>query len=377
MWYNNSIGAFFIRGATKVANAKKLKEKLTVKHYEELINSLGIRFYSKSDNQWVLYNADKYKKEADQKPKLYFYLDSKIFMSFSKGCSYDIFGLIQTVKTVKGESFGFTDALNYVLKITNIDPSACERLTKKSKYNWEEDLGKYLRFRKTGSSLVTYDAQILDDLSHSYPQDWINEGISIESMEKYGIGYYERTNAITIPCRDKNGNLIGIRVRNQRPELVEKAKYIPLTLLDGTCYKFNTNSALYGLNYNWAEIERSKQVILVESEKSVLKADTFFGEKSNVLALYGSNLGTERRNELIKLGVEEVVIGLDSDYREIGDDEYMAFEKKVEKFAKAFQGYCKVSVCYNNIGLDGYKCSPFDFDKNTFDKLFINRENIY
>ena len=68
-----------------------------------------------------------------------------------------------------------------------------------------------------------------------------------------------------------------------RPDLIEQAKYLPLYLLDGTCYKFNTNNIFYGINYNKPRIEECGEVVVVEAEKSVLKADTFMGEKSNVI----------------------------------------------------------------------------------------------
>ena len=196
-------------------------------------------------------------------------------------------------------------------------------------------------------------------------------------MEKYGIGYYERTQSTTIPCFNAEGELIGIRVRNWNPEDVEEGrKYIPLMLLDGTTFKFPTNNVFFGINWNAPEISRTGHVILVEGEKSVLKADTWWGEKSNVLALYGSQIGAIRRNQLIKLGVNHVTLALDSDYHEFGDADYDKFEQKMLNLGKMFKGYAEVDIVYNNIGLDAYKCSPFDFDEATWNKLWENREYI-
>ena len=160
-------------------------------------------------------------------------------------------------------------------------------------------------------------------------------------------------------------------------EQVAMGKYRPIQLLDGTIYKFPTNNVFYGINFNKPQIEQTGTVILVEGEKSVLKADTFWGEKSNVLALYGSQIGSLRRNQLIKMGVSKVILALDSDYHEVGDEDYQAFEKKMLNLAKIFKGYCEVEIIYNNIGLDNaYKCSPFDFDIDTFNQLYEAREII-
>ena len=107
-----------------------------------------------------------------------------------------------------------------------------------------------------------------------------------------------------------------------------------------------------------------------------MKAHEWFKDKSTVLGLYGSNIGMRRRNQLIKMGVKEVYLALDSDFHTIGDEEYQAFEKKMFNLARLFNGYADVYVVYNNIGLDAYKCSPFDFDRETYERMFNNRERI-
>ena len=210
-----------------------------------------------------------------------------------------------------------------------------------------------------------------------YPEDWIKEGISISSMEKYGIKYYPRLQSTVIPCYDKEGNLIGIRCRHWLPEEIENGKYRPLQLLNNTIYKFPTNKVFYGINYNWAEIERTGHVILAEGEKAVLKADSWWHENSNVLALYGSNIGLKRVKELVKMGVNHVTLALDSDFENINDENYKEFENKMIKLAELFRGYCTVDIVYNNINLKNwYKCSPFDADEKTWNKLYENREII-
>ena len=358
-------------------NAKKLKSILTLSNYEKIEKALGLRQFSKGNNQVVFYNADKYKDITKQTPKLYRYNDTKIYISYTKSCSYDIIGLVQAVKTTSGEECSFLDAINFILSVTGLDPSACKRITQKKQYNWEEDLGKYLKIKRGESSLQIYDKSILDSFPKIYPQEWIEEGISVDTMEKYGIAYYPRLQATTLPCFDTKGELIGIRCRHWLPEEVDNGKYRPLQLLNGTIYKFPTNNVFYGENYNRPEIERTGHVILVEAEKSALKADTWWHEKSNVLALYGSNIGLKRVRELIKMGVNHVTLALDSDFHNFGDEDYKEFEKKMIRLGEMFKGYCDVDIVYNNIGLENwYKCSPFDGDEGTWDKLWESREEI-
>lgn len=355
-------------------NAKKLKSILTLSNYEQIEKELGLRQFSKSNNQVVFYNADKYKDITKQTPKLYRYNDTKIYISYTKSCSYDIISLVQAVKITNGEECSFVDAINFILSVTGLDPLACTRITQKKQYNWEDDLSKYIKIKNGEKLLEKYNDNILDELYPIYPQEWINEGINIDTLNKYKIGYYPRLQATTIPCFNNTGDLIGIRCRHWLPEEIEKGKYRPLQTLNNIIYKFPTNNVFYGINYNKPEIERTGHVILVEGEKSVLKADSWWHEKSNVLALYGGNIGLNRVRELIRMGVNHVTLALDSDFHNINDNDYKLFESKMIRLGELFKGYADVDIVYNNIGLDWYKCSPFDGDENTWKKMWDNRE---
>lgn len=360
-------------------NVKLLKKNLTLPMHKLVLKAIDIPIFSESDREWRCYSGDKYKNALEGKVKLYFYPDSGLYVGYNSARTYDLIGLVQQRLKVLGKNCSFMDAINLILSVTGLDPDAVQRInTNPNVYNWEEKLEKYLRVKRGESVLPVYDPSILDQLSKKIPQEWLDEGISEETMEKYQIRYYDRLNQICIPCFTETGSLCGIRVRNMRPELIEQAKYLPLYLLDGTNYKFNTNNIFYGISFNKPYIEQCGEVILVESEKAVMQADGWLHEKSNVLALYGSQIGSLRRNQLIKMGVSKVVLALDSDFHEAdeSDPEFVEFQNKMLNLAKLFRNYAEVSVVYNNIGLDAYKCSPFDFDKETWQELYNNREII-
>lgn len=363
-------------------DVKKLKNRLTHKDHEKIMMALGIPMFSKSNDAWTYWTGEKNRDPYQGSPKLIYYLDSQIYVSYTSSCSMDIIGLAQKRLALLNEPSSFLDAVGFILRATGLDEADVSRISKsKYSYNWEDELGKFLRVRRGETTLPTYSKDILSAFDGVYPQQWIDEGISIDTLAKYRIGHYERTNATTIPCFDKVGELVGIRVRNWQPEDVEYGrKYMPLMLLDpNKIYKFPTNDVFYGINYNSHNVEATGQVILVEGEKSVLKADTWFGKDSNVLALYGSNIGHKRRNQLIRMGVKNVVLALDSDFHEadVSDKKYLEFEQKITRLGGLFKGYCNVDVVYNNIGLDGYQCSPFDFDYDTWAKLYDNRESLF
>jgi len=361
-------------------DVKKLISQLTLEMYEALFKALGIPIFSKGKTQWILRTGCHTRDTTSASPKLYFYLDTKIFVCYTKcNASFNIVSLVMKRLALLGENGGFLNAINFILSKTGLDKDSVSRISvKKYTYDWEQDFSKFIRFKSGISELPTYNKKILQGLSGSVPQAWIDEGISIESMQKYQIGYYERLNQTTIPCFNRDGELVGIRVRNWNPELVEaKKKYMPLIILDGTCYKFPTDNIFYGMNFNWPEIERTKTCYIGESEKFVLKMETWFGIHSTALGMFGSNLGLCRRNELLKMGVERVVYVPDMDFKEVGTEEFELWNQKMLKFIKLFEGYVQIEIVWDNDPenrLLEYKENATDKDRATWDLLYENRQ---
>ena len=358
-------------------NTKLLKSSLTLEDHKSICKALGIPAFSENSKQIVYFTGDKNVDPFKGSPKLIFYKDTSIYIGFSAGMSYDIISLTQRRLSLLKQPSSFIDAINFILSVTGKEIDSVQRLTKPHIYDWEASLGKFVRFRRTGTTLTTYDDTILSQLGQSIPQAWLDEGISEDTLVKYQIGYYERLNATTIPCRDKQGNLIGIRCRHWQPNEIEQGKYRPLLLLDGvTSFKFPTNEVFFGINYNWPEIERTGKVMLVESEKAVMKLDTIYKEHNVALGMFGNNLGLKRRNELIKLGVNHVVYVPDNDWKELEDEAYQEWEDKVLRFCKQFDGYAKVEIVWDNLGLLGAKENATDKDEDTWWKLYEAREEF-
>ena len=356
-------------------DVKKLKKSLSLAHHKQIMQALGIPAYSENKEQIIYFSGDKNKDALKGSPKLYFYKDSQIYFGYTSSRSYDIISLVQTRLSLLKQPCSFLDACQFILDTTNINPDSISRVKKECHvYDWS-NLERFIKVRKYGNQLSEYNRNIIDTLPPLYPQAWIDEGISEETMEKYQIRYYERCNQTVIPCFDDEARLIGVRVRNWDKDRVEQAKYMPLITLDGQCYKFNTNQVFYGINYNKPMIEQTGEVWLGESEKFVLKLDGWFGPKSCALAMYGHQLGMQRRNQLIKMGVKRVVYCPDMDF--IGQDNAF-FEdwcKSVRRLCDMFKGYCQVDIVWDDSGeLLGPKENATDRDKETWDKLWESRE---
>ena len=357
-------------------DVKKLKKSLSLAHHKQIMQALGIPSYSENSTQIVYYTGDKNVDPYKGSPKLYFYKDTSIYVGMTAGRSYDIISLVQTRLALLKQPCSFLDACQFILDTTNINPDSISHVKKEGHvYDWS-NLERFIRVRKYGNQLSEYNRNIIDTLPPLYPQAWIDEGISEETMDKYQIRYYERCNQTVIPCFDDEARLVGVRVRNWDKDRVEQAKYMPLVTLDGQCYKFNTNQVFYGINYNKPEIERTGKVIIVESEKAVMKLDTYMGRHNIALGMYGSNLGIQRRNQLLKMGVNTVSYVVDNDF--IGQDDafFEQWREKIQHFIKLWDGFCRVEIVWDNLGLLGPKENATDRTKEVWEQLWENREII-
>lgn len=352
-------------------NVTQLKNSLTPNDIISILSSLGAECRKQSDTELIFDSICHHREDApNHKPKLYYYIGTNLLLCYSCSWQGDIIALVQHIKDCN-----FVDALNFICDILHIDSEVYEK-RQLTVYNWQKDLKRYIKRHTDYDDLRVYDENILSFFDKKYHDSWIDEGISIESMEKYEIGWYPWHNSIVIPCRDDHFNLIGCRERFIRPEDCEGGKYRPLQMLSGEIYKFPTHSTFFGIYQNQDAIKNTKTVWLLEGEKSCIKFDSWFGDNNVALAMYGTNLGTYRRDYLVGLGVNEAVIMIDSDFHQYGDAEYEDFETNVFKIANQLKNFMTVSVCYNNQGYEGYKFAPCDFTREQFDVMYKRREFI-
>lgn len=355
---------------------KVLYELLTIDDYEVVLASLGIYKVGNRNGEYISFKSGCHNIDTDScKANLKLYIESKYFYCFSECCcSYSLLSLVEKRFKLIGQQKSNVACMKYICEQVGIPfDFNVKQIESKNTSQWKHILSKY-KSKIQDDNIKSYDNSILNRFDKCHHTDWIDYGISEDTMDKYEIMWYNYRNEIVIPCRSPDGRLIGIRGRNMNPNL--NWKYMPITVLDGTEYKFPTGEYFYGANFNSEAIKRNKICWIVESEKSVLKADTWFGSNNVTLGLYGSALTQRKLNYLISLNIDKVVIMLDSDYHNVGDEEYYAFEDKVMKMYDMLKPYFKVYVCYNNQGYDGYKYSPFDFTREQFNILYKEKELI-
>src|SRR5690625_4705172 len=138
--------------------------------------------------------------------------------------------------------------------------------------------------------LPAYNEHVLE-VFLPYQNNWVDEEIDSKIAQKYEIGYYLKENQITIPHRDIHGRLVGIRSRNTDYRAEKGAKYIPTTV-GGEQYSHIINHNLYGLFHNQEAIKRTKKIMFLEGEKSVMRCERFYGSNNFTVAVSGSNIST-------------------------------------------------------------------------------------
>jgi len=345
-----------------------IKAQITDDDIIALMDSMGIPLVS-ANSQYQLYPSACHHSDWERhKNKLYYYVQSQRWHCYSCSGDWDTIGLVQHLRKCT-----FNQAVDYICSTLGI--SATELDIRQDVDNWQRDLRRWLPNADIDepAELTAYDPAILSAFDHLYPTEWLEYGITRDSMDKFGIGWYARQACISIPVV-QNGQLVGVRGRYTRQQDVDKGKYRPIAMLDGTVLKFSTNQCLYGLDQNKASIEKSRQVLLFESEKSILKADSW--NIHNALAIFGSNISKRHIEMLLELGVNDVVLCMDSDYRQVGDDDFQFFVAKMRKLAGKLTPYFSTSIVYNNQGYDAYKCNIMDLPYDRAMKLYEGRARL-
>lgn len=350
--------------------AQQLKERLSEEDIRKLLLEMGATFYYEDDDMWITDTICHH----GNKPKLYYYKDSKSFHCYTECGQLDIIGIVMGYKDFTQEEF--QKAINWICIKLNLDN--CEYGFGKQEQisDWE-----FIRSYKKSSKkinkekeLVPYDPSILKIFQPFYPKCWIDEGISIRSMKKYGIMYCVWQQKIIIPHYNISNELIGVRTRSMLEMDIELyGKYAPFKI-GNIFYNHSLGLNLFGLNHNMKAIQRKRKIMLVEAEKSVLQTDTMFGEDNFTVALCGSNLTDYQKGIILMLGVREVIIGLDKQYQELDSEECKKWAKHIkDKIIDKLSAFVIVTVLWDTNGLLGYKDSPSDKGKDTLLQLMDNK----
>lgn len=295
--------------------------------------------------------------------KLYYYDNTKLFHCYTEcQSSFDIYELVKKLLVNHGRSADFNNVLSIIQNNSKVniyftDADEC----------YTSVLEKY-KHNKTEISLPEYDFKVLNCFSSYKPIEWLKDGLQPKSMDKYLIKYAVAKEQIIIPHLDINGLLVGIRVRNLRPEDIVVGKYMPARI-EGKIYSHPLSCNLYGLYYNRAAIEKAKTAWLFEGEKSVILCDGWYGNDSLAVATCGNKINKVQLQLLQSLGVRNIVIC----YDRMNEDENSRYFYQLFDICRAYQNYFNFSFIYDSEHLLRYKDAPVDFGREIFEHLMRKR----
>lgn len=318
--------------------------------------------------------------------KLCYFSESKDFYCYTSCGRMPFFNFISKIKGFKESEFSKT--VKYVADkvgkgFTENRVGFMDRNPSKESRQEISDMDTLFESKNRGQKEKVeikkfYDDKILNFFDkNTFYSGWIDEGISIESMEKFNIRWYEYQKHIIIPHYNIDGKLVGIRRRSLKPEDKDN-KYMP-EYIQGIMYDHPLGLNLYGLYENKAYIKTSGRAIIVEGEKSVLKSDTYFGDKSITVATCGFNISEWQIRALDKLNVNSVILAFDKDFDVTLENEYRKDEKlwreynnyinRLKVLGERLAAIFNTSIIIDREGLLQPKDSPFDQGEKVFERL--------
>lgn len=211
-----------------------------------------------------------------------------------------------------------------------------------------KDINSVYEYEKR--ELLNYPKQLLDLYPNSISSLFLKDGLNEITQALFDIRYDKESDRILIPVIFKN-NLVGMIGRYNSFEVPKKIpKYFPILV-------YPKSEILFGYDLCESSIKSNGNVILVESEKSVMKSIQV--GLFNTLAVGGSNVSKSQINLLKNLNVKNIFVCFDSDKNK--DDMLKFIERKFKnvKFNVYFLDnntrYIKKKSCIFDMGWDKNK----------------------
>ena len=261
------------------------------------------------------------------------------------------------------------DLINYLIKIKNasfkdVMNAIKQELHLDSIYNYKRKTGLfgglYDKLSRSNSEIevTTYPEEILKEFGSTPNTLWLKDGISLSTQRKWGIGYDVVSQRITMPIRTSTGEVMCIKGRlNGTPEEFEP-KY--LYIINGPM-----SQTLFGYSENYSSLYEN-EILIVESEKSVLKMDSW--GYNNVVALGSNSLSTTQAKLIMSLNPKRVTFLLDKSLS-------LENTKRNADLLKTFCTMRQLDVRYwhwqHNITLED-KAAPCDDTKEELEYILEN-----
>ena len=255
---------------------------------------------------------------------------------------------------IKSKDIPFKDVMNAIKQELHLD----------SIYNYKKSVGLFGGLydglsRNNGEiSVTTYPEEILKEYGNTPNLLWLEDGISLSTQRKWGVGYCVTSQRITFPIRTSTGEIMAIKGRANFELSEFEPKY--LYIVNGPM-----SQTLFGYSENYSSLYEN-EILIVESEKSVLKLDSW--GYNNVVALGSNSLSTTQAKLLMSLNPKCVTFLLDKSLP-------LENTKRNAELLKTFCTMRQLPIKYwsweDNLTLDD-KSAPCDSDKEEFEYIINN-----
>lgn len=343
-------------------NYEEIIEQLDDDKVKQLLDKFNIPFEDKGTHlimPTICHNEDA--DEASQ--KLYYYKNTHIFQCFTECGAMSIFSFLKHYYDTRDYVYDwYQDIYQVILDCSSARAISTNRTVYKSiKSNYTE--------KKARQELPAYPKGILSAFIKYYPIEWLNDGITQQTMDKFDIRYSPSQNKIVIPHYDARGRLVGIRGRALNPWEVETfGKYMPMQI-EGKWYSHPLSLNLYGLNMTKDAIRKNGIAYIGEAEKFVLQLESFSIPNCGV-AVCGNKLNKFALDILIReCHPQEVVICFDNEETNKNFDYF----NHLYDICRKYNRYCNFSFIYDKEHLTSLKDSPSDKGQEIFERLLKKR----
>lgn len=353
---------------------RELREQMSDEMIKSVLAQFNVEPVEETDNE-IIFPTCCHNLEGGS-AKLWYYKNSKLFHCFTEcNSTFDIFTLLQKMMKLRGQDITPLQAATELCELNISFDSSRYKMDQStlSSIRYMQELNDTYIPNIESNNFEKYDKAILRKYSFDYMGliPWMNEGISIDALQRFNIKYDSNRQAIIIPNFDYDGNLIGVRARYLKPEDIQKGKYRPI-YDNGVLYNHPTGRTFYGIYENHSNITRKGIAVIFESEKSVLLYNTIYGNDNGIaLATLGQNITKDHIQYLLKMGVRHVILAYDSDYEDY--DQLKEVKEKYIKKGKILNQFFNVSILIDFDFDLPYKSSPIDGGKEIFEKILKNR----
>lgn len=291
----------------------------------------------------------------DDTPSLSFTPEKNSYYCFSCGRGGKVIGYLMDF-----EGLSFEEAVEKASKLANIDLS---KMCCSNTISFLRKMKTVFEPKKEPYHHEIIDSKEYEKYKHEPIKEWLDEGISQDVMDLFGVRADTFQNRIIYPVYDIDGSLINIKGRTRYPNF--KALKIPKYI---NYFTVGVMDYFQGLNITLPYIKEANEVIVFESVKSVMLAYGW-GYK-NCISAEKHTLTKEQIGLLVKLKVN-IVFAYDSDIDYRSPD----VKRNIDKLKRLTNTFI-IKDSNNLLGGAKAKNAPVDCGLQVWEKLYSNKRKV-